>query len=86
MAGTAYTYDDNGNLAFDGQFRYYYDCESRLIDINDASDAPIACYAYDYLGGSLPLLMLCSGKRFVRDSHFFIYILGCESPSLQEHS
>jgi hypothetical protein len=36
VAGTACTYDDNGNLAFDGQFRYYYDCESRLTDINDA--------------------------------------------------
>jgi RHS repeat-associated protein len=50
VAGTSYTYDDNGNLAFDGQFRYYYDCESRLIDINDANDAPVASYAYDYLG------------------------------------
>jgi RHS repeat-associated protein len=50
VAGTAYTYDDNGNLAFDGQFRYYYDCESRLTDINDANDAPVASYAYDYLG------------------------------------
>jgi RHS repeat-associated protein len=50
IAGTAYGYDDNGNLAFDGQFRYYYDCESRLTDINDANDAPVASYAYDYLG------------------------------------
>jgi RHS repeat-associated protein len=50
VAGTSYTYDDNGNLAFDGQLRYYYDCESRLIDINDANDAPVASYAYDYLG------------------------------------
>jgi RHS repeat-associated protein len=50
VAGTACACDDNGNLAFDGQFRYYYDCESRLIDINDANDAPVASYAYDYLG------------------------------------
>jgi RHS repeat-associated protein len=50
VAGTSYTYDDNGNLAFDGQFRYYYDCESRLTDINDVNDAPVASYAYDYLG------------------------------------
>ena len=50
VGGTACTYDDNGNLAFDGRFRYYYDCENRLIDVNDAGDARVASYAYDYLG------------------------------------
>ncbi len=50
VGGTAYTYDDNGNLAFDGRFHYYYDCENRLLDVNDASNARVASYAYDYLG------------------------------------
>ena len=40
VGGTSHTYDDNGNLAFDGRFRYYYDCENRLTDVNDANDAP----------------------------------------------
>jgi YD repeat-containing protein len=42
--------NDSGHLATDGQFRYHYDCESRLIDVNDATDARVASYAYDYLG------------------------------------
>jgi RHS repeat-associated protein len=50
VGGTAYTYDDNGNLAFDGRFHYYYDCENRLLDVNDAAHARVASYAYDYQG------------------------------------
>ncbi len=50
VGGSAYTYDDNGNLAFDGRFHYYYDCENRLLDVNDAAHARVASYAYDYLG------------------------------------
>lgn len=50
VGGTSYTYDDNGNLAYDGILRYYYDCENRLIDVNDANDNPVASYTYDYSG------------------------------------
>lgn len=50
VGGTSYSYDDNGNLIDDGLFKYYYDCENRLIDVNDQNDAPIASYSYDYLG------------------------------------
>jgi RHS repeat-associated protein len=48
--GARRTYDDNGNLAFDGRFHYYYDCDNRLIDVNDDANARVASYAYDYLG------------------------------------
>ncbi|UCE98682.1 MAG: RHS repeat-associated core domain-containing protein [Planctomycetota bacterium] len=50
VGGTTYSYDDNGNLIFDGTNRYYYDSENRLIDVNDANDLPIATYIYDYEG------------------------------------
>ena len=50
VAGVNYSYDLNGNLTYDGTYRYYYDCENRLTDVNDQSDAPIASYGYDYLG------------------------------------
>jgi len=53
----AHTYDDNGNLAFDGQFHYYYDCENRLTDINDVNDALVASYAYDYRGRRITKLV-----------------------------
>jgi len=56
VAGTSHTYDDNGNLAFDGQFHYYYDCENRLIDINDVNDTPVASYTYDYRGRRMEVL------------------------------
>ncbi|MDD5135512.1 MAG: hypothetical protein PHP01_08895, partial [Phycisphaerae bacterium] len=50
VAAAAFSYDSNSNLTNDGVFRYYYDCENRLIDVNDQSDSPVAHYEYDYLG------------------------------------
>jgi RHS repeat-associated protein len=50
VGGTSFSYDDNGNLINDGLYKYYYDCENRLTDVNDANDSPIASYEYDYLG------------------------------------
>jgi len=51
VGGTTYSYDDNGNLADDGTYLYYYDCENRLTDVNDkATGDPAASYIYDYLG------------------------------------
>jgi YD repeat-containing protein len=45
-----YDYDDNGNLSFDGAYHYRYDCENRLIDVNDQSNNRVASYSYDYAG------------------------------------
>jgi RHS repeat-associated protein len=50
VGGTNYSYDNNGNLTDDGLFKYYYDCENRLMDVNDQSDTAVASYSYDYLG------------------------------------
>ena len=43
-------YDNNGNLTDDGTYLYYYDCENRLIDVNDSSDNTIVSFAYDAFG------------------------------------
>ena len=79
VGGTACPYDDNGNLAFDGQFRYCYDCENRLLDVNDTADARVASCAYDYLGrrisrriyGSpnVTLRYACDGDRVLAECH-----------------
>jgi len=37
-------------LTRSGLFRYYYDCENRLTDVNDGSDTPVASYGYDFAG------------------------------------
>lgn len=50
VGGTNYSYDNNGNLIDDGLFKFYYDCENRLTDVNDQSDTAVASYSYDYLG------------------------------------
>ena len=50
VGGTNYSYDNNGNLTDDGLFKYYYDCENRLTDVNDQGDTAVASYSYDYLG------------------------------------
>ena len=50
VGGINYSYDLNGNLTYDGVYRYYYDCENRLVDVNEANDAPVVSYKYDYMG------------------------------------
>lgn len=52
VGGTSYSYDDNGNLTDDGTyFKYYYDCENRLTDVNDrGTSSQVASYNYDYQG------------------------------------
>ncbi|MHC4302217.1 MAG: hypothetical protein ACYS7Y_33575, partial [Planctomycetota bacterium] len=50
VGGAGYSYDNNGNLTDDGLFKFYYDCENRLTDVNDQNDAPVASYSYDYAG------------------------------------
>ena len=50
VGGTNYGYDDNGNLTDDGMYKYYYDCENRLTDVNDQSDNPVVSYKYDFAG------------------------------------
>ncbi|MCK4886133.1 MAG: hypothetical protein KAS96_02030 [Planctomycetes bacterium] len=47
---TQYFYNNNGCLSNDGTYKYYYDCENRLIDVNDVNDAAVASYKYDYMG------------------------------------
>jgi len=38
-------------LTDDGTYKYYYDCENRLIDVDDkATGNPVASYEYDYQG------------------------------------
>ncbi len=44
------SYDNNGNLSQNGSFKYYYDCENHLIDVNDLSNANKETYTYDYAG------------------------------------
>ena len=50
VGGTGYSYDDNGNLTNDGTYKYYYDCENRLTDVNNTSNQQVASYYYDYRG------------------------------------
>ena len=50
VGGTNYSYDENGNLTNDGTYKYYYDCDNRLTDVNDQNGDPVATYKYDYKG------------------------------------
>lgn len=50
VGGISYSYDNNGNLTDDGTYKYYYDCENRLTDVNDVNDVAIASYEYDSAG------------------------------------
>ena len=50
VSGAAYEYDANGNLTFDGQSRYTYDQENRLVKATTASGALKAELWYDPMG------------------------------------
>jgi len=50
VGATQYFYNDNGCLSRDSTYRYYYDCENRLTDVNNLANQPIASYKYDYAG------------------------------------
>jgi RHS repeat-associated protein len=51
IAGAAYVYDANGNLADDGTYLYCYDCENRLTRVKyKSTGGTMAWYDYDYLG------------------------------------
>lgn len=46
VPGSAYQYDQNGNVIFDGAFTYVYDSANRLREVRSGSTV-IATYAYD---------------------------------------
>jgi hypothetical protein len=50
VGGKTYSYDGNGNLTCDGFYKYYYDCENRLTDVNYANNSRVASYKYDWSG------------------------------------
>ena len=46
--GVAYTWDDNGNLTYDGVYTYTYSYANRLVAVIDASSS--TSYGYNGLG------------------------------------
>ncbi|OHB45977.1 MAG: hypothetical protein A2Y13_00955 [Planctomycetes bacterium GWC2_45_44] len=70
VGGVNYSYDLNGNLTNDGIYRYYYDCENRLTDVNDSSDQPIASYEYDYLGRRVTKITYDTNGQILNTIHY----------------
>jgi RHS repeat-associated protein len=63
VGGVTYSYDDNGNLTNDGFYKYYYDCENRLTDVNYAgNNERVAEYKYDWLGRRVRKLIYDGGQ------------------------
>jgi RHS repeat-associated protein len=64
VAGTAYTYDANGNLTSDGTTTYAYDTENRLISASGAKNATLV---YDPLGRLVQVASGSSVTQFLHD-------------------
>jgi len=62
----SFSYDKNGNLTDDGTYEYYYDCENRLIDVNEAGQT-VASYKYDYLGRRVRKIVDGNTTKFCYD-------------------
>ena len=69
VGATSYNYDSKGNLTNDGTYRYYYDCENRLTDVNDQSDNSVASYKYDCLGRRIEKIVYGSPDTITRYSY-----------------
>jgi YD repeat-containing protein len=48
--GTAYTWDNNGNLLNDGTNEYAYDAANRLISVNNTQTSTLSTFTYNGLG------------------------------------
>ncbi|GAH11561.1 unnamed protein product, partial [marine sediment metagenome] len=94
VGGTAHSYDKNGNLTDDGTHKYYYNCENRLTDVNDANDQLIASYSYDAFGRRISRFtnhdsrttifiydgdqVICEYDHYNRLRHKFLYGTGID--------
>ncbi len=63
---TNFSYDLNGNLIDTGQYKYTYDSENRLTDVNDQSDLPIASFTYDTQGHRIEKTVYGSPNQITR--------------------
>ena len=64
--GTAYTYDDNGNMTSDGVRTYSYDAANRLIEVKEGADT-IASFDYDADGRRTKMTTASGTVRFHYD-------------------
>jgi RHS repeat-associated protein len=62
VGGITYSYDNNGNLTYDGTYHYDYDCENRLVDVN-----AVASYTYDYSGKRISKTVGATTTKFCYD-------------------
>ena len=63
---TDFTYEKNGNLTYDGQQRYYYDCENRLTEVQQGENT-VAEYKYDFAGRRVAKTVGSTTKTFIYD-------------------
>ncbi len=64
--GTAYTYDNNGNLTSDGIKDYIYDWADRLIQVENSGQV-LAAYTYDALNRRVTRVVGTEATTFVYD-------------------
>lgn len=67
VSGTAFGYDDNGNLTSDGQTNYTYDQENRLVKATTPGGALKASIWYDPLGRIYKIKGASTTTRFLYD-------------------
>ena len=70
--GVAQSHDDNGNLAEDGERKYFHDFANRLVRIIDAADDSVAIYTYDAPGRRASKTVGEVITEFLYDGHHVI--------------
>jgi len=95
-----FEYDTNGNLTFDGRYRYFYDYANRLCEVKDEAGVTIALYWFDTFGRRITTLVEGVVEDFYYDgmqvmerrnglgewSVQYIYGIGIDEPLLMHKS
>jgi RHS repeat-associated protein len=62
MGSSNFTYDSNGNLTQDDLYKYKYDAENRMVEMDQPNGTTITTYAFD--GHSLRIVKVWGASRF----------------------
>jgi RHS repeat-associated protein len=72
-AAVSPSYDDNGNLTFDGVYKYKYDAWNRLVQVRagEGAESVLATYTYDATGRRIKKVVSNSGDLDTTEVYYY---------------
>jgi YD repeat-containing protein len=72
-AAVSPSYDDNGNLTFDGVYKYKYDAWNRLVQVRagEGAESVLATYTYDATGRRIKKVVSNAGDLDTTEVYYY---------------